>query len=80
MCSRVVLLSISGRTISLHLCVLQFLSSRICQSLRNKGRTIKSPGRGVGSFFVQDFFLVGFGAARFFLANAGIFLSGHTFA
>ena len=40
----------------------------------DKGRTIRSPGRGVGSFFVQDFFLVALGLQDFFLANAGIFL------
>ena len=42
--------------------------------------TTRSPGRGVGSFFVQEFFLVALGLQDFFLANTGIFLSGRTFA
>ena len=37
-------------------------------------------GERVGSFFVQDSFLVVFRLQDFFLANAGIFLRGRTFA
>ena len=31
----------------------------------DKGRTIRSPGSGVDSFFVQDFFLVALGLQHF---------------